>query len=279
MKKSAFTLAEALITLVVLGVVAALLIPNLSSTVNDGYYKAKRRAFATDLLSHMRNMARIYGKINKAEKTSSQTANEVFVTTYLANVLSLTTCEPDAITDCGFKTESEVYSAMSYANRFTLPLKNSDLNGFLSKSSDKMWAGVTPDGVSLLVAYNGDCDQASPYACVNLIYDINGSKGPNMVGKDVGFATVFNAKNPKVGVPIISNSDAGSASSRSDAQSYCSDLLIAEEVTLPSAEEAASIYYNRKMLGLTSGGVWAAEDSIISTSYNTGTMPVYCVYR
>ena len=38
--------------------------------------------------------------------------------------------------------------------------------------------------------------------CANFIYDLNGSKGPNTVGKDIGFMTAFYPSDPIIVAPI-----------------------------------------------------------------------------
>lgn len=65
-----------------------------------------------------------------------------------------------------------------------------------SQTDTKAAAFETANGESIVVYYNPQCvsDLAQtewhyclPKICANFIYDLNGSKGPNTVGKDIGF--------------------------------------------------------------------------------------------
>ena len=70
---------------------------------------------------------------------------------------------------------------------------------------------VAQGGETVTVFYNPRCRgslnevvQANfpNMMCVNFVYDLNGNKGPNTVGKDVGFITAFYPYDVKVVAPI-----------------------------------------------------------------------------
>lgn len=105
--------------------------------------------------------------------------------------------------------------------------------------------------------------------CANFLYDLNGKKGPNTVGKDVGFMTVFYPSDPVVVAPVPMANNATSATS-SDAPKVCSSLC--DEYRLPNKEEMASITLNKKFVGNVSGSFATTsriEDNV-QTPYSTG---------
>ena len=103
MKKGAFTLAEVLATLSVIGIVAALLIPSVIINYKNHVFKTGKEAFRSNLINAARNMVAIDSKLNKAksvededDEEKNRTANEVFVQDYLAKYIKFAKiCEPD----------------------------------------------------------------------------------------------------------------------------------------------------------------------------------------
>ena len=86
--------------------------------------------------------------------------------------------------------------------------------------------------------------------CVNFIYDLNGSKGPNTVGKDIGVMTVFNSMDSIVVAPMPSSaSDAGQAIWE-NATKLCNND---ESERLPNIDELSSLFINKDIVNLTPG--------------------------
>ncbi len=109
--------------------------------------------------------------------------------------------------------------------------------------------------------------------CVNFIYDLNGSEGPNQVGKDVGFITAFYNKSSVVVAPIPYNLDYASAvkqytetEGEIDAQAVCKTM--GEDLRLPDRDELASLFVNASLinLGESNSDYWSGSVVSLGTS-------------
>ena len=78
---------------------------------------------------------------------------------------------------------------------------------------------------------------------------MNGQKGPNTVGKDVGFMTAFYPTDTSVVAPYPYVRDASGTYNWNDAISQCK--AIDDEYRLPNRDEATSMFINKKLLGTT----------------------------
>lgn len=310
MRKKAFTLAETLATLGVIGIVAALMIPSVVANYNNHIFKTSKETFRATLSDSVRIMAATESKLNKAKnytdednEENNRSANEVFVEDHFSNYIKFAKiCDPEqagGIYNCGWIND-KVYKSMNSDDKLNIPTKNSDV-GF--DSDEKLWSAITVNGMSLLIAYNPDCKSFNnaengaeenkqdetdkgfhpkETACINIIYDINGVAKPNTFGKDVGIATVYYPRTARVGVPIFTNNAeyVTGISSFESAEEYCNNLSYKKKATLPTLEEAGSIYLNSKPL-LNSDShekVWfssAKEEK--SAGYTAGS--VICVNR
>lgn len=290
MKKGAFTLAEVLATLSVIGIVAALLIPSVIVNYKNHVFRTAHQTAKTMIADATRNMVTIDSRLNKAKSVedenddeNNRSANAVFVQDYLTKYIKFSKiCDPDStngIYSCGWSDEAD-YAEITSTTRYKIPTKNSEV-GF--DGDDKMWAATTANGMAMLIAYNPNCknldsaassnedettDVASApnyfnpkeTACMNIVYDVNGTAAPNTFGKDVGYATVFYPKRAKVGLPVFANNIqfTSGISSYENADKYCSELSSKKDMMLPTLEEAASIYLNSKIMlnGTTNKKVW-----------------------
>ena len=311
MKKEAFTLAEVLATLSVIGIVAAILIPSVIVNYKNHVFRTAHQTVRTMMTDATRNMIAMESRLNKAKsildennEDENKTANQIFIQDYFAKYIKFAKiCNPDigdGIYDCGWSNEAE-YAEVTSTTRYKIPTTNSEV-GF--DGNDKMWAATTANGISMLVAYNPNCtslegaieeddgttgivsvpNRFNPQktACMNVLYDINGTGAPNTFGKDVGYLTVFYPKRAKVGLPIFANNIEfkSGLSSYSDADKYCTTLSSKKDLMLPTLEEAASIYLNSKIMlnETTNKKVWfsnANDEKFSSFSANEAV----CVIR
>lgn len=290
-KKKGFTLAEVLATLGIIGIVAVMTIPGVVADVRGHVFKTRQQAFANDIRAGMQNLLIADGKINKAaevsatkdedgeELTAGKTANQVFVQDYLTKALKIAKiCNPSnnenkGIEDCGFSkatnTKDLIYQYPGASGMFSMIQKNSDLQNF-NGGEDPMWAAQTANGISMLIAYNNTCTSQNNYPCLNIIYDVNGRGAPNIVGKDIGFLTVFNPKSPHVGAPVLyNNAPMADKSSLNDVVTHCNKYSKKGDISAPSEIEASSLAINGKLLNITSTNVIPASS----------TGKAICVYR
>ena len=100
--------------------------------------------------------------------------------------------------------------------------------------------------------------------CVNFIYDLNGNKGPNTVGKDIGIMTVFNATDSSVVAPLPSSASnaGGTTYSWYNAAKACTTQD--SESRSPNIEELSSMLINQTLIDIT-----ASADFWSSSVYDT----------
>ena len=144
-------------------------------------------------------------------------------------------------------------------------------------------AFITDNGESVNLFYNPDCkdldDQtgsgfyAGTYACINMIFDVNGGEvGPNQIGKDIGFLTVFGAKDPEVATAVPYSEKLGPVDF---ANTYNMCKIGKGNYRLPNEFELASMFINSKLFNLDNdGGYWSAmpakDDKIYYLKARTG---------
>ena len=148
----------------------------------------------------------------------------------------------------------------TYASAYNNPQKNIDTNAA---------AFETKSGETLTVFYNPFCQPdngetgwhySQPKMCANFVYDLNGKKGPNKVGKDIGFITALYPIEPNLVAPMpIEKTTYGK---QTDAASLCKKLD--ENSRVPNRDELTAMLYNKQLIGIPSGGFWSA--SVVSAS-------------
>lgn len=98
-----------------------------------------------------------------------------------------------------------------------------------------------------------------PKMCANFIYDLNGSKGPNTAGKDIGVITALYASDSVVvaPLPVVAKFNFQSGS---HADAVALDKNLNEESRIPTKEELASVFYNRMLWGIqTRTSIWTGS--------------------
>ena len=197
---TAFTLAEVLITLGVIGVVAAVTMPALVTNIQERVRKEQVRTVkykltkATDKMNSLGKIG-VYGDDDTA---TSNFLNELKKHLSIAKI-----CDNNHLTECwsgnGFinANGSKTYNVADLKTG-----KDLDALQFNSGATKTMGI-VTGDGVPIILVYGKECealDEAKTYTwstidgkpetnatagCVSMVFDINGKKGPNKLGTDV----------------------------------------------------------------------------------------------
>ena len=243
-----FTMAEILISLTIIGVIAAITLPALQANINENAWRAQRKALysrisqALSMLPSLNGYGDFVGEWdNDVVTPTTDTAAERFVTDGLAKVLNINNiCSiPMSMTNatdrhkelekCGIP---EKLTNMANS-KLPFPTKLSELNPMFTstysynngashrnpqKNIDTSAAAFeTKNGESIAIFYNPFCrpnreetdwKSAQPYMCANFIYDFNGKKGPNKFGKDIGFITALYPVEPEVVAPMPLAKDA-----------------------------------------------------------------------
>ena len=276
-KGRAFTMAEILLSLTIIGVVAAITLPSLTGNINERTWNTQRKALYARLSQAIPLMDSLngYGTFTEAsgtEGTSSYTAGadnvaETFINAALSKVMKVNAVcsgDIDDLADCGVAS-----SIVNLAGtKVDMPVKLSELNPLNITSPPELAVGtsyslydtkaasfVAQGGETVTVFYNPRCRgslnevvQANfpNMMCVNFVYDLNGNKGPNTVGKDMGFITAFYPYDVKVVAPYPYIRDLSQKYAQKDAASACTKED--SEYRLANVEEMASMFTNLKLV-------------------------------
>ena len=181
--KTAFTLAEVLITLAIIGIVAALTIPTLIQNYQERAWGTASRVFEQKLEEALKVM-------NTQATLAGYNTTQSFVFE-LANHLKITKiCKNDNLTEC---FDEKIYWGAGDAEPEEVnmaEIKTSTYFGLEDWETETVGLQFA-DGVTALVAYNPDCRQ-DPFSnqitgtdCIAMLYDVSGYKAPNTSNKDL----------------------------------------------------------------------------------------------
>ena len=196
-RRYAFTLAEVLITITVIGVVAALTIPNLVNNYQN-------KAWSTASVVFQRKLGEALKVMNSQGTLAGYSSTEDFVNELSKHIKIVKTCDKYEITSC-------FPDIVTWGNDGTevemVDIKNSKNLGHEDWNTQNVAIQFT-DGVSGVIAYNPDCTQNQfdnntisvsesgiGTDCIALLYDTSGFKKPNTSGKDIGAINVTSLAN------------------------------------------------------------------------------------
>ena len=184
--KAAFTLAEVLITLAVIGIVAALTLPGLIQNHNEKAWSTAKDLWEKKLTETVRRM-------NTDGVMTGHDSTEDFMDTFKQYMKVIKTCDNTDINKC--------YSPKVVTTGSNEEPMEVETDGLTSASSMglKEWqtntntmSFVVADGTTVIMAYQPECPYADPIedtgsqvSCMGYMVDVNGKKGPNRVGKDI----------------------------------------------------------------------------------------------
>ena len=300
----AFTMAEILLSLTIIGVVAAITLPSLTGNINERTWNTQRKALYARFSQAIMLMPALngYGTVSEDESGSivEDTAAETFITNGLSKVLKINNiCDYEHLADCGItskytNTAGSITSTAQTLFQLNTGFRNvggSSGNVSYSTLNTKAAAFETQNGESIITYYNPSCstetrvagyneignDVSIPQAvmCVNFIYDLNGTKGPNTVGKDIGFITAFNSVDTIVVAPMPSASTNAGNVDFQEAVSICKTQ--SDESRLPNIDELSSMFINKNAIALTSdennfwSGTVVDSEHVMAISLNTQT--------
>ncbi len=191
-RKVAFTLAEVLITLGIIGVVAALTMPVLISNVQDRVKQKRVENIKQKLSKVTDKMAVQSGLIGYGDTMS-------FVQEMSKHMKLAKICDNNHISDCWpteevtLNDEGKTWEISKTKNAKTLKI---------DKDKQNSWADtvgiVTADGVPMILSYKKDCDfnvdesglkfdegsaMSNSMGCLSGVFDWNGGKNPNKLAK------------------------------------------------------------------------------------------------
>ncbi|MCM1010696.1 MAG: type II secretion system GspH family protein [Fusobacterium sp.] len=290
-----FTMAEILLSLTIIGVVAAITLPSLTGNINERTWNTQRKALYARMSQAIALMPALNGYgVGATVSDTKANAAQTFLTAGLSKVLKINNiCDNTHLKDCGFpasiidivgsKHSSVPTTLYELNSKFDFYQEYSGYSHSVKVTDTDVAAFETISGESLLVYYNPECtaditiqlggstNYVQNSMCANFIYDLNGSKGPNTVGKDIGFITAMYPSDSNVVMvsPLgFLNEQRGdfSAASRLCREKY-SDVARATNY-----DEGASIFVNQKFLNARTsiwttttcapGKAWRIENAI-----------------
>ena len=184
--KSAFTLAEVLITLAVIGIVAALTLPGLIQNHNEKAWSTAKDLWEKKLTETVRRM-------NTDGVMTGHDSTEDFMDTFKQYMKVIKTCDNTDINKCyspkvvttGSNEEPMEVETDSLTSASSMGLSDWQTN-------TNTMSFVVADGTTVIMAYQPECPYADPIedtgsqvSCMGYMVDVNGKKGPNRVGKDI----------------------------------------------------------------------------------------------
>ncbi|MCM1009292.1 MAG: prepilin-type N-terminal cleavage/methylation domain-containing protein [Fusobacterium sp.] len=262
-----FTMAEILLSLTIIGVVAAITLPSLTGNINERTWNTQRKALYARFSQAIALMPALngYGTLTAGDESTSavDTATETFVTSGLAKVLKINNiCDSEHITDCGVASRITAITG----TQITVPTTMEELNPKMifhdgtagpahSQLNTKAAAFETANGESIIAFYNPYCKaemgetgnhSVQPKICANFVFDLNGNKGPNTVGKDIGFITVLYPTDSSVVAPNIPPQKASTSATQQRAMEICKEQD--PEFRIPTRDELASMFVNQRLI-------------------------------
>ena len=184
-KTSAFTLAETLIVMGIIGIVAALTIPNLNSSTNDMEKVTKFKKIYAQLNEAQSRAAAVYGPIegwftnvNCTNGASCTNGNKRYFDR-ITEFLKLQKSCRDSVGNCTADKNLFYMAGGRYSTTYNV--------------SSKLPQVVIADGSAIINIniYNSKCDNKTSYSgsdfyCGYMFIDIDGpNKGKNMLGLDL----------------------------------------------------------------------------------------------
>jgi len=189
--KKTFTLAEVLITLGVVGVVAALTIPTLVTTINDKV-SARQIEVAQKRLAES---LRLYNTQEGAFNGKTYESTYDFLNNGLSKYFKMTSiCDADHIGDCwptgtiNYEDDDHNIQAISASKLNTPERLKLDNDGYYAPASFISGAGI-PYIIVLkkgcIIDPDSHAEDADIWACIDGLWDYQGTRQPNTLGKDV----------------------------------------------------------------------------------------------
>ena len=179
----AFTLAEVLITLGIIGVVASMTIPTLMVNINTKQWNTAKNVFVKKINVALKAM-------NTQQVIAGHTSTLSFVQELAKHFKTNKICASNELQGCFSET---VWWGGGDATPEEVDMTGINHSSHLGLDWGTELVGVQfANGVTGLVAYNPACwgdpysNQFEGTSCVSILYDVSGSKNPNTIGKDLG---------------------------------------------------------------------------------------------
>jgi len=263
-----FTMAEILISLTIIGVIAAITLPSLRANINEKTWATQRKVLNSRLSQAISMMPSLNGYgIGTTSALTEQNAAQAFITEGLSKVLQIKNiCNYENLSKCNIPNK---ISRLKSKKKIDFPNRLNALNGnwpvahtttlegvtynFRSIFNTFVSAFETQNGESIAVYYYPNCQSKNKsinyyvqtMICANFLYDLNGKKGPNKVGKDIGFITALYATDSELISPQAAQASSAMIIGFDSAKQFCSN----QGTRMANSEEFMSLFANSKLIG------------------------------
>ena len=187
--KNAFTLAEVLITLAIIGVVAALTLPTLLTNIQDRV-REKRIENIHQKLSKVTDKMAATSDLRGYETTAR------FIEEMKKHMNIAKVCDNSHLAECWPTTEVDLGNDKTWEMSKTKTAKTLKI---AQDGWDDTVGIITGDGTAMILSYDKNCafnpdnglkydnssGKSNSLACLSGVYDWNGSSRPNKLGDDV----------------------------------------------------------------------------------------------
>ena len=193
-QKSGFTLAETLIALGVIGIVAALTLPSLLTTINNKVKNHQVEVFTrkfakgTDLLNIENGIGPYYNSSTPSYEFAQALSKHLKIVTICHSGNDMKNCFPDTVK---VGDETVDITKITSGENFGLDKENyTDVAGIVLGDGTPMilsWNKNCPVSDPDVVASKGNSNQSASltYSCVKGFYDLNGFRGPNRISNNI----------------------------------------------------------------------------------------------
>ena len=196
-KKVAFTLAEVLITLGIIGIVAAMILPTLNQAIN-------KKVRAEQVRTVKYKFTKATEKMNSLGLIGPYASTDAFVDELQKHLKIMKRCDSSHLRECWPYDEVDLGNGKTWdisKTKTGKQLKMED-NDSADYSSNNVGI-VTADGTPMILSYNKKCEALDPVkqyqwstsdgkpvtnataGCVAAVFEINGGAKPNKYGDDV----------------------------------------------------------------------------------------------
>ena len=193
----AFTLAEVLITLGIIGIVAAMTLPTLNQAIN-------KKVRAEQVRTVKYKFTKATEKMNSLGLIGPYASTDAFVDELQKHLKIMKRCDSSHLRECWPYDEVDLGNGKTWDISKTKTGKNLKMeDGASSDYSSNNVGIVTADGTPMILSYNKKCEALDPVkqytwstsdgkpvtnataGCVAAVFEINGGAKPNRYGDDV----------------------------------------------------------------------------------------------